>query len=95
MLGFKIPGICFTMMSPSFLQSCMAKYWMSKCHVRSVGEILLLIICRVDILSIWIGVGEFCLYSNCFKTIQRYLAIFEPTCAAINSTSVKLPAAKD
>ena len=58
-------------------------------------KVLLLIICRADMLSICIGVGDFCSYPNCFKTILRYFVIFAAMWAAINSALVELPAVKD
>ena len=56
---------------------------------------LFLMVWRADMLSIWIGVGGFCLYPDFFNTIHGYLAIFAATCAAINLASVELPVVED
>jgi hypothetical protein len=64
------------------------------CRVRSVGEVLSLMILSADRLSMKITVGLVWAKPSCLSTVRRYRASFAAVTAGINSDSVELPAVR-
>jgi hypothetical protein len=80
--------------SPASRHSWMAKNRRSMCRVRSVGELLSLIILSADRLSMKITVDLVWAKPSCLSTVRKYLANFTAVTAAINLDSVELPAVR-